>query len=140
MTIGLSLVLLAAGLVTTPALSGQSQATPPSQTHLGGKASAMLHLITPTDPVFIGERLAFIVFDRSGQAQPDFEMPRGSVLVVTDILAYNCRGTPGRYVAGLYAPSSPRPTVSIYFDTTVDGETMQFHFTSGVVFSSLPEV
>ena len=140
MIVGLSIVLLAAGLVATPALSGQSQATPPPQTHLGGKASAMLQLITPTSPVFIGERLAFIVYDRNGQAQPDFAVPRGSVLVVTDVMAYNCRGTPGRYVAGLYAPGVPRPTVSIYFDTTVDGETMQLHFTSGVVFSDLPEV
>ena len=137
---GLSLALLAAGLVSTAAQSAQPLAAPPPQTHLGGKASAILQLITPTSPVFIGERLVFIVFDRDGAAQPDFELPRNSVLVVTDVMAYNCRGAPGRYVAGVFAPGSPRAKIPIYFDTTVDGETRLYHFASGVVFSALPEV
>lgn len=137
---GLALALLIAGLGVTSAVAEQPRATPPPQTHLGGKASAMLHLITPTSPVFIGERLGMIVYGPDGVAQPDFEMPRNSVLVVTDLLTYNCRGISGRYVGGLMAPGSPRPKLPLYFDTAVDGETKQFHFTSGIVFSALPEV
>ena len=138
--IGLSLALLAAGLIPAAALSAQPMAAPQPQTHLGGKASAMLHLITPTSPVNIGERLGFIVYDRDGAAQPDFELPRNSVLVVTDVMAYNCRRVPGSYVAGVFAQGSPRSKIPIYFDTTVEGETKLYDFTSGVVFSALPEV
>jgi hypothetical protein len=128
------------GLVLMLAPPAQAQAEPPPKTHLGGKASAMVHLVTPLSPVLKGETSTFIQLDPYGSPVPDFTLPEHSVLVVTDVVAFNCRLEAGRYVALLLAQGSPSPKVPIYFDTTVDGEEKHIRFTSGVVFGEVPEV
>jgi hypothetical protein len=135
----LSSALLSAGLLLSPALFAQPPAAPSPITHLGGKASAMVHFVTQLSPVQIDDRVPFITRDPDGIGQP-FDVPRNSVVVVTDVLASNCVGTPGRYVAALQAAGSPNIKVPIYFDTAVDGEQKQIHLTSGVVFAETPEV
>lgn len=140
LVIGLSSLLLSAGLVASATLSAQPGIEQQLQGYLGGTASAMLHLITPSSPVLKEEQVAFVVLDSEGIVDRDFEMPRNSVIVVTDVVATNCRGDSGRYVAALKAAGSPSWKLPIYFNTEVDGEQKVLNLTSGIVFTEMPEV
>ena len=133
-------VIVVVGMATMLIPSAQAQSEPAVKTHLGGKASAIVHLVTRVQPVIVGETSTFIELDRYGNASP-LTIPEHSVLVVTDIVATNCRGTSGEYIASLHAgEDSPNSMAKIYFNTNVEGEQKHIGFTSGVVFAEVPWV
>ena len=128
-------VVSAFGLACLLSVSTEAASRAASKTHLGTKASALIRMVTPTSPVVKGTTIEFY---EAGTAGP-FVMPDKTVLVVTDVIASNCTTTAGSYVASIRVASSGSWKIPIYFNTNVDGEQKEIHFTSGVVLTGVPQ-
>jgi hypothetical protein len=130
----LVLAALAAVLAAAPAGAQSVQ----GKTHLGGKASALVSLGGTAAP---GQVSDLILQTSDGSATVQFELPPGTALVVTDVVATtNGAVAAGTTRGGLVNGAMP-DTINPYFSFTSPAETHHsIHLTGGALWTVVPSV
>ena len=128
------------GLAAALALAFASDAGAQSaqaKTNVGGKPSGLVALGGNAAP---GQNNPLFVQSPDGTAGPEFELPPGTALVVTDLVAsLNGAGSAGLTRGGLTTPTPQ--TIFPYFSfygATQGGDSE--HFTTGVLWTTTPTV
>lgn len=120
--------------LTLVAASASPSFSQQSKTHLGGKASSMVHLWANLAPDGIPQPFALV--SPEGTSMGTFAVPEGTVLIVTDLtVGVNGPPAPGVTRGGVLVGAYSGPYFSVDFSKQAG---QSIHLTGGAVYSLTP--